>query len=128
MRKKTVAKRLKQIMKDRHIRQRDILNLARPYCEQFGVEISTGSLSQYVSGAASPSIEKLYILALCLDVDEGWLLGYTVPQERREPGNNLPPEDSERITALYDALNDEGQKKAEDYLVDLVESGRYAKD
>lgn len=73
--------RLKQIMRERKLKQIDILNLAENYFRD-GVKISKADLSQYVNGKTEPRQDKLYILAEALDVNEAWLMGYDTDKER----------------------------------------------
>lgn len=75
MRKMTVGERLNQIMSERGLKQKDILDKAEPYFTN-EVKISKSDLSQYVSGKTEPRSDKLYILAKALNVSEQWLLGY----------------------------------------------------
>lgn len=82
MQSKDTASRLKQIMSERNLRQVDILDLAKPYCQRFGVKLSKTDLSQYVNGKVKPGQEKLTILGLALNVSETWLMGYDVPKDR----------------------------------------------
>lgn len=78
----TTAERLKQIMRERGLRQVDVLELTKPYSERFLVKINKSDLSQYVSGKTTPGQWKLTILGLALNVNEGWLMGLDVPKER----------------------------------------------
>ena len=82
MKQYTTSERLKQIMKERSMRQIDILNSAKPYCERYGVKLGKNALSQYVSGKVEPGQEKLSILGIALNVSEAWLMGYEVPMNR----------------------------------------------
>lgn len=79
MKQSTTSERLKDIMARRKLRQVDILELAKPYCERFGVKLGKNDLSQYVSGKVEPGQEKLTVLGLALNVNEAWLMGYDVP-------------------------------------------------
>ena len=78
----TTAERLKQIMRERGLRQVDVLELTKPYSKRFLVKINKSDLSQYVSGKTTPGQWKLTILGLALNVNEGWLMGLDVPKER----------------------------------------------
>lgn len=82
MKKSNTSERLKQLLKDRNIRQADILEKAKPYCEKFNIRLGRNDLSQYVSGKVVPGQDKLTILGLALNVSETWLMGYDVPMER----------------------------------------------
>lgn len=96
MRKSNTSERLQQIMKERDLRQADIIRLAEPYCKEFGVKLGRNDLSQYVSNKVEPRQTKLYILSLALNVNEAWLMGYDVPIER------VP--DEERNLSTYDNI------------------------
>lgn len=108
MKKLTTSERLKALMKARGLRQVDILEAAKPYCERFNVKLGKSDLSQYISGKFEPGQDKLTILGLALGVSEVWLMGYDVPPER-----NIAPgiiEDNERnaeFIELFNLLSDE---------------------
>ena len=74
-------------------KQIDILNLCKPYCEQYGVKMNKSDISQYVSGKVEPNQDKLFVLGNALNVSEAWLMGYDVPMERQNSSNN-PSADS----------------------------------
>ena len=76
----STSERLKQIMEQRNLRQVDILNLCRPYCEKYDVPLRKNDISQYVNGKHEPEQDKLTILAKALKVDECWLMGYETDQ------------------------------------------------
>jgi len=80
----TTAERLKEIMAERKLRQVDVLDLAKPFCEQFHVKLGKSDLSQYLHGVAKPGSSKLTILGLALNVNEAWLMGLDVPRERED--------------------------------------------
>lgn len=77
------SERLNQAMKIRSLKQVDVLEAAKPYCEKYGVKLTKSDLSQYVSGKVEPKQEKLTILSLALSVSEAWLMGYDVSMERK---------------------------------------------
>ena len=76
MKTATTAERLSQLMRQRDLRQVDILRLCQPYCEKYGIKLNRNDLSQYVNGKVEPSQFKLTILAAALGVTEPWLMGY----------------------------------------------------
>lgn len=82
MKSSSTSERLKQIMKEKSLKQVDILEAAKPYCEKYGVKLTKSDLSQYVSGKVEPGQEKLTVLGLALNVSEAWLMGYDVNMER----------------------------------------------
>lgn len=99
----TTSQRLQQIMNERGIKQVDIVNAARPFCEKYGVNLGKNTLSQYVSGKTEPKQDKLSILGMALGVSEAWLMGYDVPMERNTP---VPDEAKDgRIARLIELAN-----------------------
>ncbi|MFI3236779.1 MAG: S24 family peptidase [Lachnospiraceae bacterium] len=82
MNKVTTSDRLKQIMRDRDLRQVDILELCKPLCDKYNVKIERNGLSQYVSGKVEPKQDKLSIISQALKINEAWLMGYDVPMNR----------------------------------------------
>lgn len=78
----TTADRLKSIMRDRGLRQSDILELAKPFCKKYHVKLGKSDLSQFVNGKVSPGRAKLMMLGLALNVSEAWLMGHDVPMSR----------------------------------------------
>lgn len=44
--------------------------------------LDRGSISSYLSGKYEPKQRAIYALAVALDVNEAWLMGYDVPMER----------------------------------------------
>ena len=77
------SERLNQAMKIRSLKQVDVLEAAKPYCDKYGIKLTKSDLSQYVSGKVEPRQEKLTILSLALSVSEAWLMGYDVGMERK---------------------------------------------
>lgn len=108
------AERLAEIMKEKRLRQVDILELSKPYCKKYNIKLTKSDLSQFVSGKVTPGQWKLTILGLALDVNEVWLMGYDVPRERTEgpppgldsiPGfSSLTQENKETIANLVSQL------------------------
>lgn len=86
MKESNTSQRLRYIMNSRGLKQVEILEKCRPFCEKYGVRLAKNDLSQYVSGKVEPKQDKLSILGLALDVSEAWLAGYNVPMTRN---NNI---------------------------------------
>ena len=76
----SVAARLGYIMKQRGLKQVDVLNLTKPYCEKYHVKLAKNYLSQYCNGKNEPGKDILNVLSLALDVNALWLQGFDVPQ------------------------------------------------
>ncbi len=82
MRVATTAERLNQLMKQYDLRQADVLKRCDNFSYMFDVKIQKSDLSQYLSGKIEPSQKKLTILAAALNVNEPWLMGFDVDQDK----------------------------------------------
>lgn len=100
MKNSNTSERLKEIMNTRGLKQVDILEKAKPYCQKYGVRLGRNDLSQYVSGKVTPGQEKLTVLGLALGVTEAWLMGYDVPMDRvnNKKVNSLPYQDFKPVS------------------------------
>lgn len=85
----TSTERINQIMKEKRLRQIDILNLAKPFQEKYNIKFSKSHLSQYVNGKSNPDNEKIFLLSKIFGVTEAWLLGYDVPRYERLEENKI---------------------------------------
>lgn len=81
MKKVHTSVRLKEIMKEKDLKQADILRLAQPYCIKYDERLGKNDLSQYVSGKTEPSQRKLFILGKALGVNPSWLMGLDVTKD-----------------------------------------------
>ena len=79
----TFSERLNLIMKEKKLRQIDVLNLAKPFQQKYNIKFSKSHLSQYVNGKSNPDNEKIFLLSKVFGVTEAWLLGYNVPRYER---------------------------------------------
>ena len=136
MHRESIAARLQTIMKEQHLRQIDLLNLTLPLCQAYGLKMNKSDISQYLSGKAEPSADKLFILSTALNVNESWLMGWDVPRQRsRKPGalsqtdHILACTDKgiDAITLHCQKLNEDGLNKVHDYISDLLGNSRYRK-
>ncbi len=82
--RRMVGDRLREYMREHHLRQVDILTKAEPFFTD-KVKVTKTDLSQYINNKTEPRSDKLHILAQALDVDEAWLLGF----EEGEPDIKL---------------------------------------
>ena len=82
----TTTQRINEIMREKNLKQIDIIKNSKKFCEDHNVKLTKVDLSQYVNGKTEPGAEKLTILSRVLDVDETWLMGYDVP---KKVGNNV---------------------------------------
>lgn len=79
--KDTLANRLHFIMKERGLKQVDVLHLAEPFCKENNVKLAKNYLSQYCNGKNEPGKDILNVLSLALQVNPEWLQGFDVPME-----------------------------------------------
>ena len=112
MKVSNTAERLRELMEKRDLKQVDVLQLTKPYCDELGVKMHKSDISQYVNGKVEPQQEKLFVLAAALDVSEGWLMGYDVPMKRISDADrfaafandfnkrNFPDDDPVRVPVL----------------------------
>lgn len=97
MKESNTSERLKYIMQTTGLKQVEILEKCKPYCDKYKVRLAKNDLSQYVSGKVEPKQDKLSILGLALDVSEAWLTGYNVPMKRND---NITPIAVQRFPLL----------------------------
>ena len=94
----TSTERINQIMKEKRLRQIDVLNLAKPFQEKYNIKFSKSHLSQYVNGKSNPDNEKIFLLSKVFGVTEAWLLGYDVSRyERLEEAKINEPQSSQGL-------------------------------
>lgn len=65
----TTAERLKEALEHRHLSAAEL-------CRRTG--ISSASMSQYITGKVTPKQDRIYILALHLNVRPAWLMGFDI--------------------------------------------------
>lgn len=87
----TTSERIKLLMNERGLRQVDILESCKPFCEKERIKIQKSDLSQYISGKVEPKQDKLSILAAALNVNEAWLAGYDVPIDEKNVKDSTIP-------------------------------------
>lgn len=71
----TCGKRIEKALMIRKMKQAELCKLA---------DVPKSSLSLYLSGAYEPKQDRIYRMAIALNVSETWLMGYDVPMERDE--------------------------------------------
>lgn len=73
--------RLKQIMKERNLRQVDVVKMSEYYQKEMNIKLTKSNISQYLKGTSNPDRKKIQLLAKTLKVSEGWLSGYDVKKD-----------------------------------------------
>lgn len=82
--KVTTAERLKQIMRERNLKQVDIINQSLPFQKKLNIKLGKSALSQYVNGKQSPDQDRINLLSKTLNVSELWLMGFDVFYKRKQ--------------------------------------------
>ena len=123
------------------IKQKDIVELCKPYSNMYGVKFNKSDISQYVTGRSEPNQDKLYVLSEALNVNIQWLMGYDYPMNKTidwssfedlekdlqqklsilEDLKRVYGKDFYKLISLYDILNQEGKQKVLDYTIDICE-------
>lgn len=84
----STSQRLKEAMELRDMKQADLVRITG---------IDKASISLYVSGKYSPKGDKLYKLAMALNVSSAWLSGFNVPMQDDDYSSLRAPEITEDI-------------------------------
>lgn len=111
--KDTLANRLHFIMKERGLKQVDVLHLAEPFCKENNVKLAKNYLSQYCNGKNEPGKDILNVLSLALQVNPEWLQGFNVPMElpsdkRNDNKYNIYTTNNNNINTACKGLNNYG--------------------
>ena len=105
--KKTTAERLQEVMELKNLKQADVVRLCQPYAERLGTKFQKSALSQYLSGRNEPNQYKLTVLALALNVNEAWLMGYDVPMERKNTTDKKLTDGEKLLLELFHKVPEE---------------------
>lgn len=112
------AERLNSIMKERNLKQSDILEKCKPFCDKYGIKMARSDLSQYALGKSIPRQDKLTALAQALGVDETWLMGYDLEEQ---PVFAALDEDENDLITLYRKFDRKRKHLLMGYLYKLSE-------
>jgi transcriptional regulator with XRE-family HTH domain len=110
-----VAKRLKQSMDEKKMKATELSEVSG---------IGKSDISNYLKGKYRPKQEKLFLLALALDVDPVWLGAIDLQMQTNEKSAQQATTDTNDATHdVISRLSPEGQKKVREYalLVELSE-------
>ena len=88
-------------------------------------DIPKSSLSLYLRGAYEPKQDRVYKMAIVLNVSETWLMGYDVPMERNETTTSIELMDSEKtMLDLFRRIPETQQK----ILIQILRDGLSARE
>lgn len=119
--KDTTGSRLKQIMRENHLKQVDILTKTKHLESELGTKITKADLSQYVNDKVEPGQDKLYVLAKALDVSEAWLMGYEVPRERMTDELRNAYVHNNRAEAIAAHIDDDVSEEDMEEIINYIE-------
>ena len=109
----TCGKRIEKALTLRNMKQSDLCKL---------VGIPKSSLSLYLKDAYEPKKDRLFKMAIALNVSEGWLMGFDVPMERDGADTSTSiqakPNDNEEIMLSLFRLIPEKQQK---FLIQMIQ-------
>ena len=113
-------------MQEKSLRQVDLLEMVKPFCQKYNVKINKSDISQYLSGKVKPGQEKLSMLSMALGVTESWLMGYDSLKEKTHyiEALVLTPEET-TLLENYKKLNNLGKKEANKRVSELAEIPKY---
>lgn len=118
--RETTAKRLRQLMDERNLRQVDVLALVAPWARLYNVPFYKQNLSLYLKGTVEPNQDKLILLGKAFNVSEAWLMGFDVPRERGQQHADLTVEDADQHLLLDLQRLDSDQKALLRNYLDLL--------
>lgn len=113
--KECCGKRIEKALILRKMKQAELCKLAA---------VPKSSLSLYLSGAYEPKQDRVYKMAIVLNVSETWLMGYDVPMERNESTQTTGLTDRENtMLDLFRRIPDAQQQ----ILIQLIRDGLNAR-
>lgn len=103
----SIASRLRKALSLRNMKQQELV-------EKTGMPKS--SICQYLSGYAEPKTDRVYAMAIALNVDPVWLMGFNVPMEpeREKSEKRLTAQSGALISAISNTP--ELMRLAEDFI------------
>ena len=110
------AHRLRQSMKDKNMKQIDIMKAA----EEKGIRLGKSHVSQYVSGKTIPRDNILKVLAEILEVDAAWLKG----SEMKEPPKDVKSETMAKVKTESSIKEKSEEDKAVSSGDEVIESSK----
>lgn len=121
--------RLKEAMEIRGLKAVDLV-------EKTGYTKS--KISQYMNGVYEPKPDALFTIAKVLDVDEGWLMGYDCPMDKKlnleckkevsreeqvmEAVKTVFGNQAHDLLSDFTSMNTDGRTKLAEYAKDLLEN------
>ncbi len=102
----TFDERLKTAMREKNLRQVDLIDRANRIGAPDGIRIGKSHMSQYCSGKAVPRTDIMRTLAAALDVSPQWLEGNDEPPHLPDSGEGVSMREFKKSSKLNDVLYD----------------------
>lgn len=124
--------RIKQLRKQMHLTQDE---LADQLNERFGLSINKSMISKWENGKGDPYLSYAKYLAFHFGVNLDYLVGLTDKRSfvyyfddwyENQERERIRLERIERISSMFEQLNEKGQDKIFDYTTDLLNSNMYS--
>lgn len=113
-------------MKQRGIKQVDILKRANEVGKPHGVKFHSSDISQYVSGAREPHQDKVLVLSVALGVTVQWLMGFDYPMEESDKKiTDFQTSDEKKLLECFRQLNDLGKNRTLEDIEEKAKSEKY---
>lgn len=124
--------RIKQLRKQMHLTQEE---LADQLNERFGLSINKSMISKWENGKGDPYLSYAKYLAFHFGVNLDYLVGLTDKRSfvyyfddwyENQEKERIRLERIERMTSMFEQLNEKGQDKVFGYATDLLNSNMYS--
>ena len=114
----TIGKRIKAARKERHMTQEQLASF---------LGVKTAAVSKYENELVSPSWETITKISAAFNMTTTKLLDGVNLFSEPAPESDFDAADQLRADTIakYDGLNDLGREKANEYITDLSELGKY---
>lgn len=125
--------RIKQLRKQMHLTQEE---LADQLNERFGLSINKSMISKWENGKGDPYLSYAKYLAFHFGVNLDYLVGLTDKRSfvyyfddwyENQEKERIRLERIERMTSMFEQLNEKGQDKIFGYATDLLNSNMYSR-
>jgi transcriptional repressor len=81
--------------------------------------IGKSSISQYMSGLVKPKQDRIYLMAVALNVNELWLMGYDSPMKRQVNSSLLLSSEEQSLIEKYRSIDDADRTLVDNIINDL---------
>lgn len=114
--KESIANRLKAALDIREMKAAELSEISG---------VSKSRISQYIQGNYEPKQKAIHQLAIALNVNESWLMGYDVAIARKSTNKVSSKEIDNQLGDLLLKLNDIGKKEAIKRVEELTQIPKY---